>query len=254
VKKYKALETFLIDFLRNEVSKTGFSKALLGISGGVDSAVVAILAQKAFGKDFLALFLPATTSSKTNLDDAKHLCDTFGIRHELIPIGGLVDGYFTPEKEASKLRIGNFAARMRMSVLYDISAREKALVLGTGNKSEILLGYGTLYGDLACAINPIGELYKTEIFEFAAHLGVPSSILTKAPSADLWEGQSDEGEFGFTYAQIDKVLHAYSDEQMDKASLLKTFDHALVEMVLERIKANTFKGTLPIIADLKGYK
>jgi len=254
VKKYEAIETFLIDFLRKEVYKAGFSKVVLGISGGIDSAVVAILAQKAFGSHFLALFLPATTSSKTNLEHAKHLCDTFEIRHELIPIGGLVDGYFTPEKEASKLRIGNFAARMRMAVLYDISARENALVLGTGNKSEILLGYGTLYGDLACAINPIGELYKTEIFEFAAQLGVPSSILTKAPSADLWEGQSDEGEFGFTYAQIDKVLHAYSEEKMDKASLLKTFDHALVEMVLERIKANTFKGTLPTIANLKGYK
>jgi len=254
VKKYEAIETYLIDFLSKEVHKAGFSKVLLGMSGGIDSAVVAVLAQKAFGENFLALFLPATTSSKINLDDAKHLCDTFGIRNELIPIGGLVDGYFTPEKEASKLRIGNFAARMRMSVLYDISAREKALVLGTGNKSEILLGYGTLYGDLACAINPIGELYKTEIFEFAAHLGVPSSILTKAPSADLWEGQSDEGEFGFTYAQIDKVLHAYSEENMSKPALLKTFDTALVEMVLSRIETNRFKGTLPTIANLKGYK
>ncbi len=254
MKKYKAIETFLIDFLRHEVHKAGFKKVLLGISGGIDSAVVAVLAQKAFGENFLALFLPSTTSSKINLDDAKVLCDTFGIRHELIPIGGLVDGYFTPDKEASKLRIGNFAARMRMSVLYDISAREKALVLGTGNKSEILLGYGTLYGDLACALNPIGELYKTEIFEFAAYLGVPSSILTKAPSADLWEGQSDEGEFGFTYAQIDKVLYAYSEEQMDKTTLLHTFDSALVEMVLERIETNRFKGTLPTIANLKGYK
>ena len=250
---YDRLETFLIQFLDEEVRKAGFSKAVLGISGGIDSAVVAVLAQKTFGvENFLGLLLPASTSSGASLNDAKALCEAFGIRNETIPIGPLVDTYFS-NKEASRLRMGNFSARMRMSVLYDISARENALVLGTGNKSEILLGYGTLFGDLACALNPIGELYKTEIFEFAKHLGVPHSILTKAPSADLWEGQSDEGEFGFTYAQIDEVLYAHVDEGKDKTALLKEFDTGLVEMTLERIEKNRFKGKLPTIANLKGY-
>ncbi len=252
--KYDKIEKFLVQFLYDEVQKAGFSKVVLGISGGIDSAVVAILAQKAFGPNhFLGLLLPATTSSKASLNDALILCEAFGIVTQTIPIGPLVDTYFS-DKEASKLRIGNFSARMRMSVLYDISARENALVLGTGNKSEILLGYGTLFGDLACAINPIGELYKTEIFELAKHLGVPHSILTKAPSADLWEGQSDEEEFGFSYAQIDAVLQAYEDEGKDKTALLQTFNAELIEMTLERIEKNRFKGKLPLIANLKGYK
>jgi len=254
VNKYEKIETFLVKFLYEHVHRAGFSKVVLGISGGIDSAVVAVLAQKAFGSEnFLGLFLPASTSSGANLNDARAFCEAFSIRTEMIPIGPLVDTYFAT-KDASKLRIGNFSARMRMSVLYDISARENALVLGTGNKSEILLGYGTLFGDLACAINPIGELYKTEIFEFAKHLGIPNAILTKAPSADLWEGQSDEGEFGFSYAQIDKVLFAHIDEQKDKETLLKYFDKELVNMTLERIEKNRFKGKLPLIATLEGLK
>jgi NAD+ synthase len=166
----------------------------------------------------------------------------------------LVDTYFK-DKEATKLRIGNFSARMRMATLYDISARENALVLGTSNKSEILLGYGTIFGDIACAINPIGELYKTEIFEFAAYLGVPESILSKAPSADLWEGQSDEDEMGFTYAQIDKVLIAHSENKLSPTELVANgFDKGLVEMIMQRIEANRFKGKLPTIANLATVK
>ena len=142
-----------------------------------------------------------------------------------------------------------------MSVLYDISARENALVLGTSNKTEILLGYGTIFGDTACAINPIGQLYKTEIFEFAAYLGVPESILKKAPSADLWEGQSDEDEFGFTYAQIDKVLYAHVEKNFTPEELISAgFDASLVTMIMERIKNNSFKSKLPTIADLSVIK
>lgn len=253
--KYQAIETFLIQFLHEEVTKAGFSKVVLGISGGIDSAVVAVLAKKAFQDNLLGLMLPSTTSSQASLEHATQLCEKFNIRYEKIPIGSLVDTYFHDKKEASKLRIGNFSARMRMSALYDISARENALVLGTGNKSEILLGYGTIFGDLACAINPIGQLYKTEIFEFAAHLGVPESILTKAPSADLWEDQSDEGEFGFSYAQIDQVLYAHVEENKDKEALLASgFDAELVDMVLHRIVSNQFKGKLPTIADLSAIK
>ncbi|MBN2832534.1 MAG: NAD(+) synthase, partial [Campylobacterales bacterium] len=165
------------------------------------------------------------------------------------------DAYFYDKKEASKLRIGNFCARMRMAVLYDISARENALVLGTSNKSEILLGYGTIFGDLACAINPIGELFKTEIFEFAAHLGVPSSILSKAPSADLWENQKDEEEFGFSYTQIDKVLIAHIKENKTKEALIASgYESSLVEMIFERMDKNQFKGKLPLIANLSAIQ
>ena len=253
--KYQSLEAFLVQFLKDEVKKAGFSKVVLGISGGIDSAVVAVLAHKAFQNNLLGLMLPSSTSSSASFEHAAELCQKFGIRVEKVPVGPLVDTYFKNHPDASKLRVGNFSARMRMSVLYDISARENALVLGTGNKSEILLGYGTIFGDLACAINPIGELYKTEIFEFAAYLGVPESILTKAPSADLWEDQSDEGEFGFTYAQIDKVLYAHIEEKKDKAALIASgFDRELVEMTLERIKSNRFKGKLPTIANLNAIK
>jgi len=253
--KYQALETFLIQFLKNKVKEAGFSKVVLGISGGVDSSVVAVLAQKAFNTNLLGLMLPASTSSNSSIEHASELCQKFSIAFEKIPVGPLVDSYFKNHPEASKLRIGNFSARMRMSVLYDISARENALVLGTSNKSELLLGYGTIFGDIACAINPIGELYKTEIFEFAEYLGVPKSILHKAPSADLWEDQSDEGEFGFTYAELDKVLYAHIEEKKDKAALIASgFDKELVETTLTRIANNLFKGKLPTIADLSRIK
>lgn len=240
--------------MQEEVQKAGFSKTVLGISGGIDSAVVAVLAQKAFGTSFLGLMLPSSTSNTSSFSDAQSLCEKFNIKVEKIFIGDLVDGYFK-DKNATKLRIGNFSARMRMSVLYDISAKEKALVLGTSNKTEILLGYGTIFGDTACAINPIGELYKTEIFEFAAHLGVPSSILNKAPSADLWEGQSDEEEFGFTYEQIDKLLYAHIEKNFSKEELLSAgFEKELVEMTMKRIKDNQFKSKLPTIANLTAVK
>lgn len=252
--KYRAIETFLIKFLKDEVQKAGFDKAVLGISGGIDSAVVATLAKKAFGEHFLGLMLPSSTSHKASFEDAQALCKKFDIQTEKISVGSLVDSYFEG-KNASKLRIGNFSARMRMSVLYDISARENALVLGTSNKTEILLGYGTIFGDTACAINPIGELYKTEIFEFAAYLSVPDSILKKAPSADLWEGQSDEDEFGFTYAQIDKVLYAHVEKNFTPEELISAgFDASLVTMIMERIKNNSFKSKLPTIADLSAIK
>ena len=255
MKKYQELENFLISFLKDEVKKAGFSKVVLGISGGIDSAVVAILAQKAFKERFLGLVLPSSTTSSQSLKDADELCKLFDIHTQTISIANLVESYFENFKDASRLRVGNFTSRMRMATLYDISARENALVLGTSNKSELLLGYGTIYGDMACAINPLGELYKTEVFEFAIHLGVPESIVKKAPSADLWENQSDEDEFGFSYAQIDKVLYAHIEQKREKEALLDLgFDGKLVEMVLGRTRQNAFKGKLPTIADISALK
>lgn len=250
VKKYELIEKFLIKFLRDEVFKTGLKNAVIGLSGGIDSAVVAVLAVKAFGENFQAFTLPSTSSSKSSFDDAKELCDKFKIKNQNIFIGDLVQTYFQ-DKEKDNLRIGNFSARMRMSVLYDMSAKYSALVLGTSNKSELLLGYGTMFGDLASAINPIGDLYKSEIFEFARYLGVPDSIINKPPSADLWEGQNDEDDLGYSYAIIDKALYAFVDERLSQQEMLKLgFEKELIELISERIYKNQFKRKLPIIAKL----
>lgn len=246
-RNYALIENFLVDFLRRSIAKTGLQNAILGISGGIDSAVVAALAKKALGDNFLGAMIPTNSSSQSSLKDAKKLCETFEISYELINIGDLIDKYFEKDTQ-NKLRIGNFAARLRMAVLYDYSAKHNALVLGTSNKSELMLGYGTIYGDLAYAINPLSELYKTEIFEFATYLKIPISIIQKPPSADLWEGQSDEEELGFSYAQIDPLLHDISENSLNETSLKKKYDHNLVDMVLNRTKKNAFKHKPPIYA------
>ena len=250
MKKYELIENYLIKFLKEEVYKTGLKSAILGLSGGIDSAVVAVLAQKAFDKNFLAVMLPSSSSSQSSFDDADELCKKFNIINQSVYIGDLVETYFQ-DKEKTNLRIGNFSARMRMSVLYDLSAKHSSLVLGTSNKSELLLGYGTMFGDLASAINPIGDMYKTDVFAFAEHLGVPQSIIKKPPTADLWEGQSDEEDLGFTYAQLDKALYAFVDERLSKEELIKrNFDTELVELITTKIYKNQFKRKLPIIAKL----
>jgi NAD+ synthase len=250
MKKYTLIENYLIKFLQDETYKTGFKSTLLGLSGGIDSAVVAILAKKAFGENFQAIMLPSSTSSQSSLDDAHELCEKFEIKNQIINVAPLIDTYFK-DKEKQNLRIGNFSARMRMSVLYDLSAKYSALVLGTSNKSELLLGYGTLFGDLASALNPIGDLYKTEVFEFAEYLGVPNNIINKPPSADLWEGQSDEDDLGYTYAKLDAVLYAFVDERVSEKELLERgFEQELVELITQKIYQNQFKRKLPIIAKL----
>lgn len=246
-RNYILVENFLVDFLRRSVAKTGLKNAILGISGGIDSAVVAVLAKKALGDNFLGVMIPTNSSSHSSIKDAKILCEKFEISHKLINIGDLIDKYFEKNNQ-DKLRIGNFTARLRMAVLYDYSAQHNALVLGTSNKSELMLGYGTIYGDLAYAINPLSELYKTEIFELATHLDIPSQIIQKPPSADLWEGQSDEQELGFSYAQIDPLLHDISENSLDELSLEKKYDQSLVQMVLSRTKRNAFKHKPPICA------
>ena len=253
MKKYALIENYLIKFLQDEVYKTGLKSAIIGLSGGIDSAVVAVLAKKAFEDNFIAVTLPSSASSASSLNDAKELVNKFDIKCESVFIGDIVDNYFK-NQEKTNLRVGNFSARIRMSILYDLSAKYSSLVLGTSNKSELLLGYGTLFGDLASAINPIGDLYKTEVFEFAKHLGVPESIIKKPPSADLWEGQSDEEELGFTYAKIDEALKAYVDERLSKEEMLEAgYDEKLCELIIKRIYQNQFKRKLPIIAKI-GYR
>jgi NAD+ synthase len=247
MKKWELIEKFLVKFIQEEITKTGLKKGICGLSGGIDSAVVAVLAKKALRDNFKAFLLPSQFSSKSSVDDAIKLCEKFDIDYETISIAPLLNAYRIDDK----VRFGNFSARMRMAVLYDKSAELGALVIGTSNKSELLLGYGTLFGDLASALNPIGDLYKTEIFEFAEYLGVVEEIINKPPSADLWEGQSDEKELGYSYARIDPVLEDFVDNRATKEELLKKYDKNLVEFVINKIYFNQFKRKMPIIAKLK---
>jgi NAD+ synthase len=247
--KYSQITDYLVAFLKDEVEKTGLKNVVVGLSGGLDSAVVAVLAHKAFDNRLLCVKMPSQFSSQSSLDDADELCQKFGIRSETRDISALLKAYDI--EGLSPLRIGNLSARFRMINLYDISARDNALVLGTSNKSELMLGYGTLFGDLASALNPIGDLYKTEVFELARYLEVPACVVDKAPSADLWEGQSDENELGYTYATLDRVLRRYIEERATQKELLQEgFEVELVNMVIKRIYQNQFKRRMPLIAKL----
>ena len=240
----------LITFLKEETKKTGMDKVVTGISGGLDSAVVAVLCKEAFGDNMSGVMMPSHYSSDESVDDAKELCEKFDIKYEIVPIAPMVEAY-EAMMGGNKLRVGNFSARMRMSVLYDISARENALVVGTSNKSELLLGYGTIHGDIACAINPIGQIYKSDEFDFARYLGVTEAILTKKPSADLWAGQSDEEDLGYSYKHMDDVLKELVDNGKSKEELLSMgVEEDLIDMLNHRMKANAFKGKLPTIAQI----
>ncbi len=241
----------LQEFLKKELAKTGLNRVTVGLSGGLDSAVVAVLCKETFGDNMSCVLMPSQFSSKESVDDAVELCEKFNIKYEIKSIAPMVEAYIQNMDE-DKLRIGNFSARMRMSVLYDTSSRDKSIVVGTSNKSELLLGYGTIFGDIACAINPIGEMYKSDEFEFAKFLGVTDAIINKKPSADLWEGQSDEEELGYSYAQMDEVLKLLIDENKTKEELLTLdYDEKLIDLLNYRIKANAFKGKLPVIAKIK---
>jgi len=241
----------MISFLQEEASKIGVDKVVVGISGGLDSAIVSLLCKEAFGENFSGVMMPSHLSSESSIGDAKELCEKFDISYEVVEIAPMVQGYFDTIKDATALRIGNFSARMRMSVLYDISARDGSIVIGTSNKSEILLGYGTLYGDTACAINPIGELYKSDAFEFAKYLGVTDAIITKKPSADLWEGQSDEDDLGYSYKTMDDLLKQLIDKNKTKQQLIaEGEDETLIDMLELRVKANAFKSKMPTIAKI----
>lgn len=247
--KYELITRYLSEFLSEEVRKTGLKKVVVGLSGGIDSAVVAVLAHRAFGNDLLCVKMPSHYSSQSSLDDADELCEVFNLRSEVHSIEPMLKAYET--SDMSPLRVGNLSARLRMVTLFDISAREGALVLGTSNKSELMLGYGTLYGDLASALNPIGDLYKTEIFELARYLGIPDSIIDKPPSADLWAGQSDESEIGYPYSELDRVLKRYVEERHTREEMINGGENPeLVDMIISRIYKNQFKRRMPLIAKL----
>jgi NAD+ synthase len=239
----------LVSFLRQETVKTGATRLVLGVSGGVDSAVVAALAAEALGPgNVLGLFTPYRTTAGRSKADAEDVARTFGIRLEENPITAQVDAYFAGLGKVDRIRMGNKMARERKSIEYDRSWPD-GLVLGTSNKTELLLGYGTQFGDLACAMNPVGDLYKTQLRELAAHVGVPRAIIEKPPSADLWEGQTDEGELGFTYEQADVLLYHLVDRRVRPVDLASAgFDAALIAKIRERIRRNHFKRVMPLIA------
>jgi NAD+ synthase len=245
-----AVRTILTGFIRDEAVNAGFSKVVLGLSGGVDSALVAWLAAAALGPENVrAVLLPYSSSSPDSLSDALSVVRALGIAHEIIDISPAVDACISKLGDLSNVRRGNVMARQRMIVLYDCSARENALVLGTSNKTELLLGYGTQFGDLACAINPIGDLYKTQVWQLSAALGVPAAIVSKKPTADLWAGQTDEEELGFTYRQVDQLLYYMVDERRTDAELMEYgFEEHFIEKVRRLIRRNQFKRRPPIIA------
>jgi NAD+ synthase len=225
---------------------------VLGLSGGIDSALVAFLVAEAIGADRLfCVLMPYRTSSPASQGDAEEVVRRLGCPSEVIDISPMVDGYFGQDPEATSLRRGNFMARQRMAVLYDRSVTWGGLVVGTGNKTESLIGYTTLFGDNACAFNPIGDLYKSQVRQLAADIGVPDSIIRKAPSADLWPGQTDESEAGFSYPVLDRLLFWRVDKRRsDEEMAALGFDPALVARVDRMIATSEFKRQVPPIAKL----
>ena len=241
--------TILTSALRAEVEKAGFDRVILGLSGGLDSALSLYLAVNALGREkVIAVRMPYRTSSSDSLADAQAAIEATGVESVTIDISPQIDAYFQMMPDASRLRRGNKMARERMSVLYDLSAYYRALVIGTSNRTELLLGYGTQYGDTASAVNPLGDLWKTQVRQLAVYLGVPEQIITKPPSADLWQDQTDEKELGFRYFDVDRLLHFWIDRQYSKEQLKSlSFDDELIDQVTERVIRNQFKRTMPII-------
>lgn len=242
----------LIEFIQTEIQRAGFEKAVIGVSGGVDSALSCVLTARALGpENVLALFLPYATTSAESQQHAQAIIESTGVKSETLPITPMVEPLLTNIPEDEQVRRGNIMARMRMIVLYDRSVSFNGLVIGTGNKTEILLGYTTLYGDSACAINPLGDLYKTQVRQLARALTIPAEIIEKPPSADLWSGQTDEGELGFTYEEVDRLLVLLVDNRYDvEACVGAGFKRKFVETILERIRLNQFKRLMPPIAKL----
>ncbi|MBN1467980.1 MAG: NAD+ synthase [Fusobacteriaceae bacterium] len=245
-------EKILVDFVREEVHKTGFKKVLLGLSGGIDSGLVAYIAAKALGpENVMGIMMPYKQSSKESIEHAKLVVEDLGIESMLIEITPMVDAYFNLFPDMNSMRKGNKMARERMTILYDFSAKNNALVLGTSNKTELLLGYSTQWGDSASAINPIGDLFKTQVWALSEHIGVPNELINKKPSADLWEGQSDEDELGFSYAMADSILYDMIDERKSNEELIDSgFSQEFIEKVYKKIKFSQYKRKLPLIAKI----
>jgi NAD+ synthase len=242
----------LTGFIHTEITRAGFSRAVIALSGGVDSSLSCYLAAEALGpENVLAIRMPYKLSSQDSLEHAQMVIDDTGVQSLTVAITDMVDPLFEQFPDCDRIRRGNAMARARMIVLYDQSAAFKGLAIGSGNKTEILLGYTTLYGDSACALNPLGDLYKTQVRQLAGAVGMPNTIINKPPTADLWEGQTDEGELGFTYDEVDRLLYMLVDERYrPEECIMAGFEQDFVYDVVNRIRRTHFKRVLPPIAKL----
>ena len=242
----------LTDFIRTEITQAGFSRAVVGLSGGIDSSLSCYLTVEALGpENVLAMRMPYETSSPESLEHAQLVIDELGVKSLTVPITEMVDPLFERFPEADPIRRGNAMARARMIILFDQSQSFEGLVIGTGNKTEFLLGYTTLYGDSANALNPVGDLYKTQVRQLARALGIPEVIIQKPPSADLWLGQTDEGELGFTYDEVDQLLYLLSDLGYTPDECINEgYSEYFVMAVVELNRKNRFKRVLPPVARL----
>ena len=245
----KVAELVLTKFLENEIGKAGFQKAVLGLSGGIDSALSCYLVAKALGaENVLALCLPHQASSAESLAHADLVIEALGIRSETVEITGMVESLVAASPGINAHRKGNIMARARMTVIFDRSLAEGALVIGTSTKTELMLGSGTIFGDLASAVNPIGDLYKTQVRQLSRGLGVPDVIIDKAPSADLIPGQTDEDDFGFSYETVDQLLYLMLDERYSRDEAVAAgFERPFVDRVLAMVQRSQYKRTMPII-------
>jgi NAD+ synthase len=246
------IEKFITKFIRKELYKFNIKKAIFGLSGGLDSTVTAFLASLALGVDNVTgLIMPYGNLFQKEVEEAEDVAHTLGIHSETIDISPSVDAFYSHYPTKKRVLIGNKMARERMSILYDFSARQNALILGTSNKTELLIGYGTIHGDMACAINPIGDLYKTQVRQLGRHLGVPANILTKTPTAGLWDGQTDEDDLGLSYNEIDKILLQLIDKKKSRDELISSgFAKKKVDKIINMIKNSEFKRRMPPIAKL----
>jgi NAD+ synthase len=249
----KATSRLLEGFIRSELHKAGFTRGVIGVSGGVDSALSAAISAKALGpENVLGVILPYKTSNPDSTQDAYEVAEYLGIRTREIDITPMVDPYFESyEPEADDIRRGNVMARQRMIVLYDLSQKEKALVIGTGNRTEMLLGYSTLFGDSAYAVNPLGDMLKTQVWQLADYYGLPAQVISKAPSADLWEGQTDEDELGIKYRTADIVITLLVDQRIPAEHIPRYgIDEKIVKRIATLMKNTQFKRMPPLIAKL----
>lgn len=247
------VEKVLVNFIKDTIHKNGFQNAIVGVSGGIDSAVVLALLQRALGSEHtFALLMPYKLSSEESLNDGKDICEQLNVKYDIIDISPSVDGYFDRFPTDNKVLIGNKCARERMSILYDFSSRKKALVAGTSNKSELLIGYSTIFGDSAAAFLPLGDLYKTQVFVLARHLNIPEKIVSKKPSADLWKDQTDEGEIGITYKELDDILYRLVDLRWKPGEIEKAgYSKQKIERIKSMIINSQYKRTMPPVCKLQ---
>lgn len=248
----KEVRKHLTDFVSTYITSTAYPRGVLGLSGGLDSAVACYLAAEALGaENVLAVRMPYKTSSPDSLEHAQIVIEALGVEWLDVPITEMIDPLFARFPDAGKVRRGNAMARARMIVLYDQSEAFGGLVVGTSNKSEILLGYTTIYGDSACAVNPLGDLYKTQVRQLGRELGIHPAILEKPASADLWKGQTDEGDLGFTYGEVDRLLYLLEDQGYSRQECVQAgFEQAFVDEVVGHMRANQFKRRMPAVAKI----